>query len=806
MSENDQRKNRFWSAVASFNAIFGSVMQPTEKRNSAPADGPGASAESCVAKAKEFLIEEQWSSAISWCQRALALRPDYPEGLCTMGIAFRGIGDSEAAVECFRKAIALDPELVDAHYKLGTVCQASGRIDEAITSFENAVRYQPNMGDAHYNLGTLWQSKRQWDAAARHYEAAIACNEDDADAHNNLGLVYAAREDHEAAAACFHRVLALRPGDLNACNNLGAALLRLNRLDESIEWCKRALSLQPDCIAAHINIGAVLLKQNHFDQAIDEFQRVIALQPDDVDSVEAYTGLGAAFTAQRRFAEAEATYFNALRLQADCDVAHGGLGLVYSKSLNFEAAIESFKRCLAINPESNAAQVGLFHAQRQICDWDGQADTLSQTVRQAVRGETNPWILVSITDSAPDQLQCAQNYVKTFGFPRAAFPSVDRKAHQRIRVGYVSSDFRNHPVAMLLVGVLECHERRDFEVITLSTRPDDQSELGVRIRRASDRHIDVSGASDLETVQLMRELELDIAVDLAGFTDGGRLGVFANRPSPVQVNFLGYPGTLGADFYDYIIADPVVIPPEHRSFYSESVVYLPDTFLPTDAATGAIGRTTSRAEQGLPDDGFVFCSFNNSYKFNAEVFAVWMRLLAQLDGSVLWLPQHRPKVRENLCREAARHGISRERLVFANFTETHAQHLARLRLADLFLDTLPYNAHTTAADALRAGLPILTCLGGSFAARVAGSLLSAVGIPDLITRDLREYEVQALRLASDRALLARLRATLEMNLNVQPLFNTARYTRHLEAAYRTMHGRSLQGVAPNDICVPQCGL
>jgi protein O-GlcNAc transferase len=234
------------------------------------------------------------------------------------------------------------------------------------------------------------------------------------------------------------------------------------------------------------------------------------------------------------------------------------------------------------------------------------------------------------------------------------------------------------------------------------------------------------------------------------------------------------------------------------------VAYLPETFFPTDAATGTVGKTTSRTEQGLPENAFVFCSFNNSYKFNAEVFAVWMRLLAQLDDSVLWLPQHRPKVRENLCREAARHGISKERLVFAKFTDTHAEHLARLRVADLFLDTLPYNAHTTAADALRAGLPILTCLGGSFAARVAGSLLSAVGIPDLITKDLEEYEGQALRLARDRALLARLRATLETNLNVQPLFNTARYTRHLEAAYRTMHQRSLQGVAPSVICVPKC--
>lgn len=799
MSENDKRKPSWWPAAASFNVLFGPIVKP----KSAPENRPDESAESCVASAKKSLGEEQWSSAISWCQRALALRPDYPEGHCTMGIAFRGIGDSEAAVECFRKAIALAPELADAHYKLGTVYQASGRVEEAISSFENAVRYQPDLGDAHYNLGTLWQSKRQWDAATTHYEAAISCNEEDADAYNNLGLVHAARENHAAAAACFHRVLALRPDDVNACNNLGAALLQLNRLEESIAWCQRALSLQPDCIAAHINIGAVLLKQNHFTQAIDEFQRVIALQPDDVNSVEAYTGLGAAFAAQRGFAQAEASYKNALRLQADCDVAHCGLGLVYSKSLNFEAAIESYKRCLAINPESSAAHVGLFHAQRQICDWDGQAERLSETVRQAARGETNPWMLVSITDSAPDQLQCAQNFVKKLGFKKTEFPKVDRQAHQRIRVGYVSSDFRDHPVAMLLVGVLECHDRRDFEVITLSTRAADQSELGARIRRAADRHMDVSSASDLETFQLMRELELDIAVDLTGFTDGGRMNVFAERPSPVQVNFLGYPGTLGADFYDYIIADSIVIPPEQRDFYSESVAYLPETFFPTDA-TGTVGKSTSRAEQGLPENGFVFCSFNNSYKFNNEVFAVWMRLLAQLDDSVLWLPQHRPKVRENLCREAARHGISKERLVFAKYTDTHAEHLARLQLADLFLDTLPYNAHTTAADALRAGLPILTCLGGSFAARVAGSLLSAVGVPELITKDLEEYEALALRLARDRAVLARLRATLKMNLNVHPLFNTARYTRHLEAAYRTMHQRSLGGAAPSDICVPQC--
>jgi len=406
-----------------------------------------------------------------------------------------------------------------------------------------------------------------------------------------------------------------------------------------------------------------------------------------------------------------------------------------------------------------------------------------------------------LEDSAELHYQCARTYSRDKN-PAAPHPvwKGERYAHGRIRVAYVSFDFREHVLAYQLAGAIEHHDRARFETTALSLYPRVQGAMQNRLRNAFERFVDVSDRSDLEVARLVRELEIDILVDLTGHTRGGRMGIFARRPAPVQVNF-NCPGTSGADYIDYIVTDRIVVPPEHHPYYAEKVVYLPDTFQANDSQRRIAERTPSRSEAGLPENGFVFCSFNGSYKFRSPVFDIWMRLLLKFEGSLLWLRSARSTVVDNLRREAKARGVNPERLIFAPYVKQTEDHLARQRVADLFLDTVPYNAQTTASDALWAGLPVLTCLGGALPARVAASVLTAVGLPELVTRSLEEYEALATSLVQEPERLRGIRDRLSNNRFTHPLFDTARFTRHLESAYEQMWQRHGQGEAPRHFSV-----
>jgi len=370
----------------------------------------------------------------------------------------------------------------------------------------------------------------------------------------------------------------------------------------------------------------------------------------------------------------------------------------------------------------------------------------------------------------------------------------------RIRVAYVSADFHSHATAWLMAGVFEAHDRDRFDIYAFSLGRNDRSETRMRLEQAFDVFIDAGDKTDQEIAGLLRDLDVDIAVDLKGLTKGARPGIFALRPAPIQVNYLGYPGTMGVDYIDYLVADRVIIPETERRWYAENIVYLPDTYQCNDTARSLPARLASRRDVGLPEQGFVFCSFNGSFKITPRVFDVWMRLLQKTEGSVLWLRESNGSSMRNLRREAEKRGVAGDRLVFAPVWP-HAEHLARHRSADLFLDTLPYGAHTGASDALWAGLPVLTCLGESFAGRVAASLLHAVGLPDMVTHSLEEYEARALQLAHDPALLDEVTERLARNRETHALFDTARFTRHLESAYGQMVERHRAGERPQPFAV-----
>ena len=454
-----------------------------------------------------------------------------------------------------------------------------------------------------------------------------------------------------------------------------------------------------------------------------------------------------------------------------------------------DEAVTSFDRGYALAPDFAQAddfRAPLLLSKLRICDWTNLAEATGELLAM-VRAEkplSLPYAIVAIPSSPAEQLQCARRYVRA----QPAYPPLwqgEAYAHGRLRVAYLSADFNEHPTAYLTAGLFEQHDRSRFEITALSFGQNDNSPPRRRLEAAFEHFIDVGSNSDQEIAALMRRSEIDIAVDLMGFTKDNRLGVLARRAAPIQVNYLGYPGTMGAPYMDYILADATVIPEHHDAFYAERVVRLPGTYQINDNRRAVSQRAPTRGECGLPQNAFVFCCFNNPQKIMPEMFDIWMRLLRATEGSVLWLITGNAKAAPNLRLEAEKRGVAPERLIFAPKASV-ADHLARHRLADLCLDTLPYNAHTTASDALWAGLPVLTCLGETFAGRVAASLLKAIGLDALITRTLAEYEALALRLAREPAYLATLKDRLISNRDGSLLFDTQSATRHIESAYQTM--------------------
>ena len=545
-------------------------------------------------------------------------------------------------------------------------------------------------------------------------------------------------------------------------------LVKVGRRDDALQSYQRAIDLKPDYADAMINSGVLLRDLQQHVAALTRFQQVLALQPDNV------MALSNAATLMTEFKRGE-------------------------------EAVAMLERLVQLAPEHDYALGMLCHEKLQGCDWQG-FEALSQRVIDGVRAgrrSSKSLGLMALSDSAEDHQRCARLFAQQ-RYPAAAAPlwTGERYRHDRIRVAYVSPDLREHPVGHLMAGIFERHDKARFETTGLSLGVDDGSRLRERMTRAFDQFIDARQMTAVQIAALLREREIDIVVDLAGYTADSRSEIFTWRPAPVQVNFLGYPGTMGLSCMDYILADRHVIPPEHWHFYDEQVVYLPDAYLPPASNLQMAETTPSRADCGLPPTGVVFCSFNHDYKILPAVFAVWMRLLQQVPGSVLWLMSRSERSQRNLRASAQAAGIDPDRLVFAQRVPRVEDHLARYRVADLFLDTHPYNAHSTAADALLAGLPVLTCSGQSFPSRVAGSLLQAAGLPELVTHTVADYEQLALALARDPDRLAALKARLMERQRDSALFDVDAFTRHLETAYLAMWRQSQLGGARDALSAP----
>ncbi len=583
------------------------------------------------------------------------------------------------------------------------------------------------------------------------------------------------------------------PQDPALYYELGSLLLAQGRSEDALENYRQALSLAPGHPQILLQIGNTFAAMGQYQEAIGQFQA--SLKADSTDAATHFN-LGNALRELGRPEQAANAYRAALRLNPQDADTHNNLGNVLRETGKLDEAIACYREALRLNPKLHHARMHLLHQRQHICDWEGldaAVEEIRHIVREEPRAQISPFAFLALPGTtAAEQRLCAEHWVANRyrrlmeDAQRLNF-SFQRGPRSKLRIGYLSGDFRLHPLAFLTTELFELHDRNQFEIHGYSYGADDQTPERRRLEQSFDVFHDIRPISQHEAARQMHEDGIDILVDLTGFTQTSRTGILAVRPAPIQVNWLGFPGTMGAPFADYLISDRFITSESDAEDYSEQLAFLPDTYQPNDRQR-PVGAVPTRAECGLPEHGFVFCSFNQTFKITPQVFDIWMKLLSDHDGSVLWLLECNIWARTHLQHEAQARGIAPERLIFAPRAPID-RHLARQQLADLFLDTLPYNAHTTTSDALWVGLPVLTCAGETFASRVAGSLLHAAGVPELVTYDLQAYENKARELVAHPAELARLKTLLKSSRDRMPLFDTERFARHLEHLYQDMWQR-----------------
>lgn len=681
--------------------------------------------------------------------------------------------------------------------------QKAGRLGHAATAYKRLLQQMPGNFGCIYSLAMIYAQQRNFDAAADMFRRAAQIRPDLSDVHYNLAVALSMAGNYGEAARSYERVLNIDPRHANARNNYATTLLQTGQAAEALRQYDELIASTAASADAYNNRGMALQALRRSEEALADYEKATTLKP---DFSEAFVNRGNALADLHRAEEALASYQQAIALRPGFADAYNNMGNIYFHRGSYREAIAAYDKGLSLHGDDSEARSMRFSAKMHLCDWNNFASERADLLAAVRRGlPTYPFLMLAVSSSVEDHLQCARQ------FSRARFPPSDEPlwrgeiySHDRIRIAYVSGDFREHPIAYLTAGLFEHHDRSRFEVTGISFGPDHDRPITRRLKSAFERYIDVRAMSDESIAALLRRLEIDIAVDLVGYLQNARTNIFSRRPAPIQVNYVGYPGTLGADYFDYIIADTTVLPPQETGFYTEKVAWLPDTYLPTDATRPIAPTTPTRSELGLPENGFVFCCFNLLYKNNPEIFDVWMRLLHEIERSVLWLRDYDAITTQHLRAEAQRRGIAPERLIFAPRAPLAADHLARQRQADLFLDTLPYNAHTTATEALWVGLPVLTCRGSSFAGRVAASVNLAVGMPELVTNSLPEYEALALKIARDPALCAQIKEKLARNRESCALFDTARFTRHIETAYQRMWQAYREGRPPASFAVEGC--
>ena len=739
--------------------------------------------------------------ALASYDRAIALKSDSAETYSNRGTVLQDLNRPEEALASYDRAIALKPDYAKAYYNRGLVLQYLKRSDEALENYNKAIALKPDYTEAHIAREIARKDLKRPEEALASYDSVIAEKPDHAEAYSNRGKVQLNLNRPEEALASFDRAIALKPDYAEAYSNRGNALQDLKRHEEALASYDRAIALRPDLAEVYSNRGNALHHMKRLKEALASYDRAIALKP---DLAQVYFNRGNVLLNMNRPEEALANYDKAIALKPDLTQAWSSRGTALNILKRHDQAAISYAKVLKLEPQHPFTKGDLLHQKMLSCDWNGIGNLIVEIESDVASGKMSavPFGWQGVAKSPRSLQLCAEIYNEK-RFPANLKHSIQPSfgKNNKIRVGYSSGEFRDQAVAMLLVGVWEHHDNSQFEIFAFDNGWDDLSDTRRRINGSIHHVINIRDLSDSQAAAVISDNKIDILINLNGYFGEERNSVFAMRPAPIQVNYLGFPGTLGASYMDYIIADQQVIPATHKAFYKEKVVYLPDCYLATDRKKGIGTHIFSRAECGLPERGFVFCCFNNNYKILPDIFDIWMRVLKQIKGSVLWLLEDNATASANLRKEAMARGVNAERLIFAKRMPL-PEHLARHQCADLFIDTLPYNAHTTASDALWTGLPVLTCQGETFVGRVATSMLSAMHLPELITTTLEDYERVTIELAMNPEKLARIKQKLDDNRLTTPLFDTMLFTKHIEKAYTAMYERHLAGLVPDHLIIP----
>jgi predicted O-linked N-acetylglucosamine transferase (SPINDLY family) len=696
------------------------------------------------------------------------------------------------------KKILSQPNVIDQLFHQGVSLHQQGKLENAKSIYQQVLNLQPKHFDALHLLGVIAAQTGNPEFAANLIGKAIELNPNAASAHSNRGNALKELKRLDEALICYDKAIALQPDFPEALNNKGIVLKELNCIDEALVCYGKAIAIRPRYAEAHYNQGNIFKKIKRLNEALASYDMAISIKP---NYVEAVNDRGSVLKELQQLGEALKSYDMAIAMQPDYVDAHYNRGNLLIELKRLEEALESYNKALALQPDYDFLLGLQLNTRASLCDWRELPEQLAslELALEAERKVIIPFSALGLTDNPKLQYLASKIYGSA-KFPASAMLGEIKKRTPDgiIRIGYYSADFHNHATTYLMAELFDIHDPRKFEVCGFSFGHRPKDEMGERVSLAFNKFFDVSSLSDREVTLLSRQLGIDIAVDLKGYTKDNRVGIFAARCAPIQVSYLGYPGTLGVGYIDYVIADKTVLPESSQDHFTEKAVYLPHSYQVNDSKRKISDRVFTKTELGLPQKGFIFCCFNNNYKILPETFDGWMRILKAVEGSVLWLLEDNITAATNL-REAARaRGVDINRLVFVERIKLD-EHLARHRLADLFIDTFPCNAHTTASDALWVGLPVLTCMGRSFASRVAGSLLNALELPELITYTQEEYETRAIALATNPYMLEEVRTKLERNRLNTPLFNTRLFAKHIEAAYKAMYAREQAGLPPEHI-------
>jgi len=708
-----------------------------------------------------------------------------------IGAAHQALGRFDEAFKAFKQTVTINPNFAEGYNNLGIVLKEQDKLDDALDAYYKSLSIKPSYAEACFNMAIVFKAQKKIEKSIEFYKRAISLNKNYTSAYNNLGLLYKDLGKYEEAKEAYEAALSINPDYLESLYNIAVISKHFGRIDEALKRFRKVLLLNPNHVESLLNIGLIHKDIGDDFRALDFYKKAILLKP---NYYQAYNNIGIIKAEQGDIQSALNLFNKALSIKPDCIDPLNNIASVQVIKGKRKDSIAFFEKVIALKPNHEAARVAKLHQQAHICDWQGIEDERSWIPKLGIhKQEIVPISLLSLEDSPGRHKKRSELYCKNkFLQKPLPFDFKIKERHKPIHVAYFSSDFREHPVAYLIAKVLEQHNRDKFKVYGYSIKKIEKDHLHKRLVGSFDVFRELGELSDKEAALLSREDGIDIAINLNGYTQNSRTGIFAYRAAPIQINYLGYPGTLGTDFMDYIIADRTLITKDTEQFYSERPIYLPDTYMPTDNTRQISKKLMTRKEMDLPEDGFVFCCFNNNYKITSEEFEIWMRLLGKVKDSVLWLRKSNEWSENNFRKEAQKRNINPSRLVFAG-TAIMEEHLARHKLADLFLDTFNFNAHTTASEALWAGLPVVTKIGRGFAARVAGSLLKAIDLSELITETNEEYEALILELATNEKKLLTIREKLKSNHLSKPLFNTELYTKNLENAYLEVYKNYSQG-------------